>query len=344
MLTFLYLNNIIKASKLQGATMKYKLLFLVCLIFLLVSCREGATKGKSPTLIFDNINDSNLSLIEPSETILGYVESDFAVIKTRPTSNSDTVTTFFRGKKLELIALIDGWYSFNYKDTFSFINSSDVSLNEIKDVNKSFEHILPRGEYHIENVPLIAQNPDYPTGCEAVTTVMALNFFSEQITVDEFIEDFLDKDDTFYTLNGVLYGPDPNEVYVGDPRKVNSLGCMSPVIEKSLVKFFGSNERVKRYSKVSLESLCAKYVDNDVPVIVWATTAMIPSSSGLKWKTQTNGMFTWPKNEHCMLLVGYDERNYYMNDPYRGELVAYPKQKTETRYKELGSQAIVIEP
>ena len=323
--------------------MKYKLLFLLVFSFILTSCKDGVKGSEAIPVLLDDYNISSPSLVEPSECFNGYVVSDFAIIKELPTYDSETVTTLFRGRKIDLIALIDDWYSFKFGDTLSFINSIDVTLDEINSSAQSFEHLTPKGEYHIENVPLIAQNPDYPTGCESVSAVMALNFLGEEISVDEFIDNFLEKDNTFYTVNGTLYGPDPNEVYVGNPREINSLGCMSPVIEKALIKYLGNSERVKRYKGASLESLCAKYIDNGVPVILWATIAMIPSYAGLTWETKSNGTFSWPKNEHCMLMVGYDDLYYYMNDPYRGKVVAYPKQKTEIRYKELGSQAVVIE-
>lgn len=35
--------------------------------------------------------------------------------------------------------------------------------------------------------------------------------------------------------------------------------------------------------------------------------------------------------------------HFYMNDCYKGKVIAYPKEKTEIRFKELGGQAIVIE-
>ena len=42
------------------------------------------------------------------------------------------------------------------------------------------------------NVPYINQRMDYPTGCESVSAVMALQYAGVDITVDTFIDDCLD--------------------------------------------------------------------------------------------------------------------------------------------------------
>ena len=64
---------------------------------------------------------------------------------------------------------------------------------------------------------------------------------------------------------------------------------------------------------------------------------------GPQWKLLDTGeTFTWISNEHCMLLVGYDEDSYYFNDPYAGKLVKYEKETVEQRYSELGKQSISV--
>ncbi len=43
------------------------------------------------------------------------------------------------------------------------------------------------------DVPYIDQSKLYPTGCESVSTVMLLRFLGIDITVDEFIEKYLER-------------------------------------------------------------------------------------------------------------------------------------------------------
>ena len=94
----------------------------------------------------------------------------------------------------------------------------------------------------------------------------------------------------------------------------------------------------------SLPDLCATYVAKGVPVILWATISMRETVPQNTWYLADGKRYTWPGNEHCMLLVGYDDTHYYFNDPYAGKTVCYARQLTEDRYAELGRQAVVIPP
>lgn len=194
----------------------------------------------------------------------------------------------------------------------------------------------------ILSVPVIAQFPEFPTGCESVSAVMALRYYGETISVTEFVNTHLSKDDRFWWESGVLRGPDPYKYFVGDPATENSYGCMAPVIEKALVSFFGSNERVINTTGETLSNLCSTYIDQGVPVLVWATIGMVATEKGTSWKLSDGSTFYWPKNEHCMVLIGYDDNRYYFNDPYRGTVKSYGRSLCESRYKDLGMQSIAV--
>lgn len=191
-------------------------------------------------------------------------------------------------------------------------------------------------------VPVIAQFPDFPTGCESVSAVMALRYYGYSLTVDEFVDKYLQKDNRFWWKNGVLHGPDPYRYFVGDPTTENSYGCMAPVIEKALTTYFGSDERVVNTTGASLSSLCSDYIDKGIPVLIWATIGMIETGAGQSWELDDGSTFTWPKNEHCMVLIGYDDTRYYFNDPYRGMVKSYSRSLCEARYKDLGKQSIAV--
>ena len=42
------------------------------------------------------------------------------------------------------------------------------------------------------------------------------------------------------------------------------------------------------------------------------------------------------------MLVGYDDFNYYFNDPMNGKSYTYEKKLSEQRHGELGKQSIVL--
>ena len=192
------------------------------------------------------------------------------------------------------------------------------------------------------SVPPLSQYPDYPTGCESVTAVMALRYAGVSISVEDFIANHLPCDEVFYEENGLLYGPDPYAVFIGDPRTPHSFGCMAPVIEQAVRSCIGEG-RVVNTTGETLSALCGKYIDNGVPVILWATMEMRPVSSGRMWFLPDVRQFTWPSGEHCLLLVGYNESEYLFNDPRHGAVVAYDKNSVEVAYASLGKQSLVIQ-
>ena len=192
------------------------------------------------------------------------------------------------------------------------------------------------------NVPTIHQFPEYPTGCEVVTAVMALKYVGEKIGVENFIDNCLERSSKFYWQDGKHYGPSPYEYFLGDPRSENSYGCMAPVIKKALTRHFGSSDRVVDTTGADLSALCRTYIDEGIPAIVWASIGMVKITDGPSWTLPDGTKYTWPSNEHCLLLVGYDANKYYFNDPYTGKTVGYAKSVSEKRYEQLGKQSLAI--
>lgn len=221
--------------------------------------------------------------------------------------------------------------------------SQDVAVNTQPEQRPS-QDVATTPSKLIRNVPTIHQFPQFPTGCESVATVMALNYFGNPITVEQFVDEFLPTSRDFYVENGIHFGPSPYEYFIGNPKSSASYGCMAPVIEKALRACVDDSLTVSNLSGASLEVLCDQYIDNDIPVILWATIRMLETNPISSWYLNDGTRFTWPGNEHCMLLVGYDDTQYYFNDPYTGKLVAYDKTLTEDRFAELGRQAVVVFP
>lgn len=182
-------------------------------------------------------------------------------------------------------------------------------------------------------VPYIDQSVKYPTGCESVSSVMLLQYLGYDVTVDEFIEKYLEKKD-FIKKDGKLYGPDPKEYFCGSPYDEDSFGCYAPVICKALEKVLGSAYDVIDETGADMERLLREYIDQGMPVIFWACINMRKPVAGPEWKLFGTGeTFTWISNEHCMLLVGYDEDGYYFNDPYDGNgVIRYDKKTVEDRH------------
>ena len=191
------------------------------------------------------------------------------------------------------------------------------------------------------NVPTICQHPELPTGCEAVAATMVLQYYEENITAANFASEWLRCSESFYTVNGQMYGPDPNEVFAGNPFSENSYGCFAGAIVNA-INGNSINCKAKKLKAKSVEQLCNEYIDNNHPVLIWATMGMKQSKNGRSWKFENGEKFTWIAGEHCLVLVGYDDEYYFLNDPQSGSTVAYQKDIVEKRFKELGFQAVHI--
>lgn len=194
------------------------------------------------------------------------------------------------------------------------------------------------------NVPYISQKGVLPTGCEIVSATMLLRYYGNQTSIYDFVDKHLEIAEKQY-INGIPYAPTPDEAFIGNPRKSNGYGCYPPVIERALKSILGGAYTPKVTTGTPIETLIKNYIDNDIPVLLWATINMLPSYSGDSWYTKSTGeRFTWTAQEHCMVLVGYDNENYYFNDPYNSNgFIGYRKVLLEARFRELGMRSLVIE-
>lgn len=192
-------------------------------------------------------------------------------------------------------------------------------------------------------VPYISQEGKYPTGCESVSAVMLLNYLGFPISVDEFINTCLEKVE-FVNKDGVTYGGDPRKAFCGSPYDPDSFGCYAPVMVKALKKAVNGKYKVADETGTPVQNLLRDYIDKDLPVLFWACIEMRPPIVGPSWKLLDSGEeFTWISNEHCMLLVGYDDENYYFNDPYDSHgVIAYPKELAEDRHRAQYQMAVGV--
>ncbi len=224
-------------------------------------------------------------------------------------------------------------------------------------------------------VPYIDQTKEWPTGCESVSAVMLLQYLGIDISVERFVEKYLVKI-PLLEKNGKIYGGDPRKVFVGDPADDQSMGCYAPVIQMALENVFreermygivGQEEferhgmeqlaRIKQekteyptfwealdLTEVPVEALLREYIDNDIPVIFWASIDLEETYEGPEWiLVDTGEVFTWRSNEHCMLLVGYDETNYYFNDPWHDHgTIGYERKLVEQRHTEQYQMAVSV--
>lgn len=225
--------------------------------------------------------------------------------------------------------------------------------------------LLPAFRYNAEkiseahiNVPYINQNK-LVSGCEAVSGTMVLNFWGYNISEEDFYDNYLIRKDWRYGKDGSIYAPDPNSAYVGNARIKSGIncgfGCYSNALQKSLKKVIDSSKHKSlNTTGADIAELCSKYIDNNIPVIIWATIGMVQSRPTCKWiisyidknsKFKLGDNFTWIAHEHCLVLTGYNDNYYFCNDPYKNSKnISIDKRLLERRFKELGMQSVVVVP
>ena len=191
-------------------------------------------------------------------------------------------------------------------------------------------------------VPALSQT-DWPTGCESVSAVMALNWAGADLTVEDFVYGFLPMDELWMDAAGQLCGPSPADTFIGDPAG-RGYGCFVPVLARAMSRAAPAGYRALDLTGSPLSELACAYLRHNIPVVIWATMEMRPVEAGTQWLLPGGEVFTWPSGEHCLLLVGETAEGYLLNDPRAGETVCYDKELVRRRYESLGSQAVALVP
>ncbi len=102
---------------------------------------------------------------------------------------------------------------------------------------------------------------------------------------------------------------------------------------------------------VPFETLAESYTAKGIPVMVWATTDMQEPYVFNTWtvdyvdedaQAAMGEKVSWYMHEHCLVLIGYDENEYYFADSSAGAVSHFDKELVKQRYEQLFSQSIVV--
>ena len=202
----------------------------------------------------------------------------------------------------------------------------------------------PVGE-KILSVQNIQQLPELPSGCEIASAAISLRYLGFDVGKTDLLPYFT-IGGAPRTVDGKTFGPDPWSCFAGDP-KAEGYGCFAPVVADAVNRYLetaGSSRHAVNISGTRVSDL-AEYIDADLPVIVWATIAMQAPYEGDGWYLDGSGeYFRWPAREHCLVLIGYSGSEAVFSDPLDEQgTVRYDFSLFETRYRQLYSQAVVLE-
>ena len=204
--------------------------------------------------------------------------------------------------------------------------------------------------FQIQNVKVIKQD-DLKAGCETYACTMLLNILGFNVTQYDIADNYLNCQYVFDDGEN-KYGPDMYSAFAG--TAYGGWGVYAPSMAKSMNKYLADQKsKLKAYNQenIPLETLCDEYVSKGVPVMVWATTDMEEPYVYDTWivnyvdenaRTKMGDTFNWYMHEHCLVLIGYDDSEYYFADSTHGNISHFEKELAEERYEQMGKQAIVV--
>lgn len=207
------------------------------------------------------------------------------------------------------------------KVIYYLILSLQLTFSTVNEANKCVE--LP--------VQFISQLPDFPTGCEVVSLTMVLNYHGIDADVADIVDNYLPK--------GKLGKTNPEEAFIGSPRKISGYGIFSKGLAKTCELYTSSVEAID-ITGCTLNEI-EYFIRQGYPVIIW-----VSQDWSLKEKCNTikyeGGSYNWYSGNHCVVISGFDDKNYIIQDPLVGT-VKVLKETVKQVFNDRGSKALLIE-
>lgn len=197
----------------------------------------------------------------------------------------------------------------------------------------------PKKKTAMLNAPVIKQHPELPSGCEITSLTMLLQFYGVTKGKTELASE-MKKDPTPMVRDddgSIAYWGNPNTGFVGDiTGRTRGFGIYHSALFELLKKYVPSGVDLTNGSFDRVE----QFISDGAPAVVWTTIDFNVPSKWVVWDTPIGPIQT-TFQEHAVLLVGYDEQNVYVNDPWTGRAqVAVNKEQFVQTWEAMGKQAI----
>lgn len=241
-----------------------------------------------------------------------------------------------------------GYFVSNYYQATP-VETLKVANEVVRKQNVSDDVVLSSGEkntgHEIENFELIKQLPELPTGCEVTSLTMVLKYMGFNIGKLDISRNYLEKGPLTKAGDDKFFGPDFRYVFTGDPEDENSFGCLAPCLVSAAQRYLSDNNAAMSPIDLTGQSFddLLDFIDQGTPVIMWSTLGLAAPEYNLKWITPNGDVVTWPTNEHCIVLTGYnrEENTVRTHDPIYG-VITLNMEALRERYDQLGKNAAVI--
>ncbi len=233
-------------------------------------------------------------------------------------------------REVDVTRVKDGWRKVNVDGIVGWLPPQSIEYNNDEAV--------------IIDLPVTSQFPEFHNGCEAVSVKMLLDKFGFNLTKEGVVNEF-PLDDTevqFDEYGKISVWGDPDKGFVGSMVGQEDIGFSinpGPVVNY-LGKYFENPVDLTNVDSSVLE----RYIRAGIPVVVWITVGFNDVNSSVSWMTpdgkEINGTF----DTHAMTLVGFDQNNYYLNDPFTGtQNTQVSKERFVDAWGQLGNKAVSVQ-
>ncbi len=194
------------------------------------------------------------------------------------------------------------------------------------------------------HVPSESQLPLLYNGCEVTSLSMLLDYLHINETPLSLAHAIV-RDKTPLVTNGngqILSWGDPNRGFVGSiSGHAPGFGVYHHPIDVLLNRYVSGH--AQDLTGDHFADLLAA-LRSGRPVIVWTTINFSPDISWITWHSP-EGLIKTTMAEHAVLLVGYDTRDVYVNNPLNGaKAQPVPRQIFRKTWILMGRQAVTVTP
>lgn len=203
----------------------------------------------------------------------------------------------------------------------------------------------PPEQARIEDFGLILQMPELPTGCEITALTMVLNYYGYAADKTVMASKYLPirAAGLHYGADGMLYGNDMDEYFIGDPATENGYICGTGAIMAAADRYLsdcGSPLRTEDLTGTDAEELYC-LVSEGTPVMVWVTIGMENRREIRGWYTEDGRFMDWSTNDHGAVLIGYSAGTVTIADPISG-ICEYSREQFEKVFASRGNQCVIL--
>ena len=220
--------------------------------------------------------------------------------------------------------------------------------SSLEGIDKTDSNGLPESHV-IQNVEIIDQRPELPTGCEITAFTIVMNYLGFNVDKTEMASKYMPTTEynLYYGDDGKLYGPDIDKYFVGDPFTKLGYVCGYPVVVHAGEAYLKDHKLDDKYKVLGKDNFSFdemySLIAQDIPIMVFVTVNMEDRYFTEEWYTEDGKKIEWSINDHGSSIIGYSKDTVTMADPIAG-LVEYERDQFESVMRQRGCMGVTIVP